>query len=109
MRPLSVHKLRPGDIDVIAAMGDSLTAGFGLTATNLFDVIIEERGKVFSIGKMISLLLFAVYFIYNLYYILIRNINKNNYLTHLGNMSAAAVYHFNVILIEYNSSATNIL
>ncbi|XP_031370461.1 phospholipase B1, membrane-associated-like [Apis dorsata] len=32
--PDSVHRLRPGDIDVIAAMGDSLTAGIGIFATN---------------------------------------------------------------------------
>lgn len=39
-----MHKLRPGDIDVIAAMGDSLTAGMGIFAYNLFQVIIENRG-----------------------------------------------------------------
>ena len=27
--PTSVHKLKPGDIDIIAAIGDSLTAGNG--------------------------------------------------------------------------------
>ncbi|XP_014216310.1 phospholipase B1, membrane-associated-like [Copidosoma floridanum] len=42
--PKSVHQLRPGDIDVIGAMGDSLTAGFGIFATNLAQVIIENRG-----------------------------------------------------------------
>ncbi|KAL0105598.1 hypothetical protein PUN28_015828 [Cardiocondyla obscurior] len=42
--PDSVHKLRPGDIDVIAAMGDSLTAGAGALAQNLLQVIIENRG-----------------------------------------------------------------
>ncbi|KYN40535.1 Phospholipase B1, membrane-associated [Trachymyrmex septentrionalis] len=35
--PESVHKLRPGDIDVIAAMGDSLTAGAGIFADNEFN------------------------------------------------------------------------
>ncbi|EZA61436.1 Phospholipase B1, membrane-associated [Ooceraea biroi] len=34
--PNSVHKLRPGDIDVIATMGDSLTAGAGIFANNIF-------------------------------------------------------------------------
>ncbi|XP_063975285.1 phospholipase B1, membrane-associated-like isoform X2 [Diachasmimorpha longicaudata] len=43
--PSSVHRLRPGDIDVIAAMGDSLTAGFGLYANNIFDLFIENRGS----------------------------------------------------------------
>ncbi|XP_011882065.1 PREDICTED: phospholipase B1, membrane-associated-like isoform X2 [Vollenhovia emeryi] len=42
--PESVHKLRPGDIDVIAAMGDSLTAGAGIFASNVLQVIIENRG-----------------------------------------------------------------
>ncbi|XP_014485906.1 PREDICTED: phospholipase B1, membrane-associated-like isoform X2 [Dinoponera quadriceps] len=42
--PDSVHKLRPGDIDVIAAMGDSLTAGAGIFANNLFQIIVENRG-----------------------------------------------------------------
>ncbi|XP_018318542.1 phospholipase B1, membrane-associated-like [Agrilus planipennis] len=49
-RPVSVHALRPGDIDVIGAMGDSLTAGFGLTATNLLSLLIENRGMSFSGG-----------------------------------------------------------
>ncbi|PBC25529.1 Phospholipase B1, membrane-associated [Apis cerana cerana] len=48
--PDSVHRLRPGDIDVIAAMGDSLTAGNGIFATNLLELIIENRGASFSIG-----------------------------------------------------------
>jgi len=39
-----VHKLRPGDIDVIAAMGDSLTAGAGVFAGNVLQIIIENRG-----------------------------------------------------------------
>ncbi|XP_076672672.1 phospholipase B1, membrane-associated [Andrena cerasifolii] len=48
--PDSVHRLRPGDIDVIAAMGDSLTAGFGIFATNLLDISIENRGVTASGG-----------------------------------------------------------
>ncbi|XP_031773302.1 phospholipase B1, membrane-associated-like [Apis florea] len=48
--PDSVHRLRPGDIDVIAAMGDSLTAGVGIFATNLIELLIESRGASFSIG-----------------------------------------------------------
>ncbi|XP_036326851.1 phospholipase B1, membrane-associated-like [Rhagoletis pomonella] len=49
-RPTSVHRLRPGDIDVIGAMGDSLTAGNGIFATNLLHVTVENRGMVWSIG-----------------------------------------------------------
>ncbi|KAF2897244.1 hypothetical protein ILUMI_08932 [Ignelater luminosus] len=49
-RPKSVHNLRPGDIDIIAALGDSLTAGAGLVATNILGIILEHRGMAFSIG-----------------------------------------------------------
>ncbi|XP_012527812.1 phospholipase B1, membrane-associated isoform X2 [Monomorium pharaonis] len=42
--PRSVHKLRPGDIDVIAAMGDSLTAGAGVFASNVLQIVVENRG-----------------------------------------------------------------
>ncbi|XP_076397697.1 phospholipase B1, membrane-associated-like isoform X2 [Megachile rotundata] len=48
--PDSVHRLRPGDIDVIAAIGDSLTAGAGILATNLLQVAIENRGVAAAIG-----------------------------------------------------------
>ncbi|XP_076481971.1 phospholipase B1, membrane-associated-like [Bombus vancouverensis nearcticus] len=48
--PESVHRLRPGDIDVIAAMGDSLTADAGIFATNLLEVLVENRGASASIG-----------------------------------------------------------
>lgn len=42
--PESVHKLRPGDIDVIAAMGDSLTAGAGAFADSVLQIVVENRG-----------------------------------------------------------------
>ncbi|KAM5125032.1 phospholipase B1, membrane-associated-like [Mantella aurantiaca] len=48
--PTSVHKLRPGDIRVVAALGDSLTAGFGARATSILDVAKEWRGISWSIG-----------------------------------------------------------
>ncbi|XP_061115105.1 phospholipase B1, membrane-associated-like [Conger conger] len=52
--PSSVHALRPGDIRVIAALGDSLTAGNGVGApngsNNILDVIREFRGLSWSIG-----------------------------------------------------------
>lgn len=51
-RPTSVHKLRPGDIDVVGAIGDSLTAGYGLLATNPLQVLLENRGISFSIGEL---------------------------------------------------------
>ncbi|XP_033362636.1 phospholipase B1, membrane-associated-like isoform X2 [Bombus vosnesenskii] len=48
--PESVHHLKPGDIDVIAAMGDSVTIGAGVTSIYTFEVNIENRGIVGSIG-----------------------------------------------------------
>ncbi|KAK9299378.1 hypothetical protein QLX08_007614 [Tetragonisca angustula] len=48
--PESVHRLRPGDIDVIAAIGDSIIVGLGLTATNILDLMVENRGIVANIG-----------------------------------------------------------
>ncbi|XP_065084834.1 phospholipase B1, membrane-associated-like [Ochlerotatus camptorhynchus] len=48
--PKSVHKLRPGDINVIAAMGDSLTAASGAASSNMLDLYMENRGLAWSIG-----------------------------------------------------------
>ena len=48
--PTNVHKLQPADIKIIAAMGDSLTTGFGAESTSLDDLSAEWRGDVFSIG-----------------------------------------------------------
>lgn len=48
--PDSVNRLRPGDIDVIAAMGDSITTGAGLLATNTMQLSIENRGMMATIG-----------------------------------------------------------
>ncbi len=49
-RPTSVHKLMPGDIEVIAAMGDSLTAANGAKANTIIGVLLENRGVSWSIG-----------------------------------------------------------
>ncbi|KAF1376794.1 hypothetical protein PFLUV_G00215140 [Perca fluviatilis] len=48
--PTSVHKLRPADIKVVAALGDSTTAGTGAKAKNLFDLNKEYKGVSWSIG-----------------------------------------------------------
>uniref|UniRef100_A0A8C6QB68 Phospholipase B1, membrane-associated n=1 Tax=Nannospalax galili TaxID=1026970 RepID=A0A8C6QB68_NANGA len=50
--PTSVHALRPADIQVVAALGDSLTAGSGIGSQegNLPDVITQYRGLSFSAG-----------------------------------------------------------
>lgn len=48
--PTSVHKLTPGDIDVIGALGDSLTAANGALAVNSLQTLLENRGISWSIG-----------------------------------------------------------
>ncbi|XP_075215345.1 phospholipase B1, membrane-associated-like [Lycorma delicatula] len=48
--PDSVHKLRPGDISVVGALGESITAGSGATATAVRHVYTENRGLSWSIG-----------------------------------------------------------
>ncbi|XP_059212464.1 phospholipase B1, membrane-associated-like [Centropristis striata] len=50
--PSSVHELRPADIKVVAAVGDSLTAGNGIASStfNILDVLTQYRGLSWSIG-----------------------------------------------------------
>ncbi|KAG6930949.1 phospholipase B1 [Chelydra serpentina] len=48
--PTSVHKLRPTDIKIIAALGDSLTTAVGAKATSLNDLQTAWRGLSWSIG-----------------------------------------------------------
>ncbi|KAK6633750.1 hypothetical protein RUM43_001338 [Polyplax serrata] len=49
-RPTSVHRLRPGDIDVVGAMGDSLVAGNGALEEFAFGTVIEYRGVSWCAG-----------------------------------------------------------
>ncbi|CAG4919682.1 unnamed protein product [Colias eurytheme] len=48
--PTSVHKLRPGDIDVVAAIGDSLVAGSGALEEFALGAIVEYRGVSWCAG-----------------------------------------------------------
>lgn len=48
--PESVHRLRPGDIDVIGALGDSLVAGSGALEEFAIGTFIEARGVSYCIG-----------------------------------------------------------
>ncbi|XP_029350194.1 phospholipase B1, membrane-associated-like [Echeneis naucrates] len=48
--PTSAHRIRPADIKVVAALGDSITAGFGAKAKNLIQLLTEYRGVSWSIG-----------------------------------------------------------
>ncbi len=41
----NVHELKPSDIKVIAALGDSITAGIGLKALTPLGLLIEFRGE----------------------------------------------------------------
>lgn len=50
-KPKSVHRLRPGDIDVIGAMGDSLVAGNGAMEEWALGTMIEYRGISWCAGK----------------------------------------------------------
>lgn len=49
-KPTSVHKLRPADIDVIAAIGDSLTAGMGIYSRTILTIFTQYRGHSFTMG-----------------------------------------------------------
>ncbi|KAG5881983.1 hypothetical protein JTB14_036566 [Gonioctena quinquepunctata] len=49
-RPTSVHRLRPGDIDVIGALGDSLVAGNGAMEEYALGTMIENRGVSWCAG-----------------------------------------------------------
>jgi phospholipase B1 len=53
--PTSVHALRPSDIRVVGALGDSITAGNGVRANNLAQVAFTNRGESWSIGGEKSL------------------------------------------------------
>ncbi|XP_041109783.1 phospholipase B1, membrane-associated-like [Polyodon spathula] len=48
--PTSAHKLRPADVKVVAALGDSITTGYGAQANNLVSLPTEWRGVSWSIG-----------------------------------------------------------
>ncbi|CAG9795364.1 unnamed protein product [Diatraea saccharalis] len=48
--PTSVHRLRPGDIEVVAAIGDSLVAGSGALEEYALGAFIEYRGVSWCAG-----------------------------------------------------------
>jgi phospholipase B1 len=49
-KPTSVHKLTPGDIDIISAIGDSLTAANGAKASTILGLTDECRGVSWAMG-----------------------------------------------------------
>jgi hypothetical protein len=50
--PTSIHRLTPGDVDIIGALGDSLTAANGAFAINGLQTTLEGRGVSWSIGGL---------------------------------------------------------
>ena len=50
VKPSSVHQLKPSDIDLVAALGDSISSGVGALATNLLGLFNEYRGVTFGAG-----------------------------------------------------------
>jgi len=48
--PTSVHQLKPGDIHVVGAIGDSLTAASGAKAATIIGMLTQNRGVSWSIG-----------------------------------------------------------
>ncbi|KAI8488183.1 hydrolase [Branchiostoma belcheri] len=53
--PTSVHRLRPEDVKVVAAIGDSLTAASGAKARTIIGLLTNYRGVSWSIGGQESL------------------------------------------------------
>lgn len=49
-KPTSVHALRPSDIEVIGAIGDSLTAANGAKASTILGLLEECRGVAWNMG-----------------------------------------------------------
>jgi phospholipase B1 len=49
-RPTNARRLLPGDIDLVAAIGDSLTAAFGADATSVINLFNDFRASSFPIG-----------------------------------------------------------
>ncbi|KFO93358.1 Phospholipase B1, membrane-associated, partial [Buceros rhinoceros silvestris] len=53
--PTSVHSLKPADMQIVAALGDSLTAGTAIASDSLLDLGTAYRGLSWSIGGDASL------------------------------------------------------
>lgn len=48
--PHKAKNLRPADIEVLGALGDSLTAGFGAKAATVYNLFTDFRGVSYAIG-----------------------------------------------------------
>ncbi|XP_039276835.1 phospholipase B1, membrane-associated-like [Nilaparvata lugens] len=49
-RPTSVHRLMPGDIDVVGCLGDSLLLATGGLGTNVIHTTVDSRGIAWALG-----------------------------------------------------------
>jgi lysophospholipase L1-like esterase len=49
-KPTNVNALRPADINVVMALGDSLTAANGAGATDALQILLQYRGLAFAAG-----------------------------------------------------------
>lgn len=45
-----MHKLRPGDIDIVSSIGDSIAGGNGMILRDMTGILVENRGLVFTTG-----------------------------------------------------------
>lgn len=49
--PVSVHSLRPSDVNCVAALGDSLTTGLAAQAITPNELLAENRGKIIFLHR----------------------------------------------------------
>ncbi|VVC30184.1 Hypothetical protein CINCED_3A016076 [Cinara cedri] len=49
-RPTSAHKVRPGDVDIVGSIGDSLMAGTGSLSNILPQLAVDHRGLSWTSG-----------------------------------------------------------
>lgn len=56
----SVHQLKPSDVKVVGAMGDSLTAGLRVLSRDFFDVPFEDRGVAWSGGRVLCAVTYLI-------------------------------------------------
>jgi len=80
--PTNARRLKPGDIDLVIGMGDSLTAGFGADATNFFNLFTDYRASSFSIGHSTRMTTLPTSF-------LVYNPNLDGYSVGNGNADSA--------------------
>ncbi|KAI4498829.1 hypothetical protein M0802_006004 [Mischocyttarus mexicanus] len=99
--PTSVHRLKPGDIDIIASMGDSLSAGTGMFGSNLIDLFIDNRGTAAAGGGQDTWREYVT--LPNILKIQKCNIENNNYPSSMKrHMTLSVLQEFNPNLYGYS-------